>query len=173
MLLYVIIFTKRHLHNRTLGPNPLQRFGTHLLQHGANLHEVQERLVDIKEDFRRAGITAFSISAATGEGVSELMAEAMKVLQAVAAGVNGARLSKKVFRPVPKDAGVMVRKVGDAFILSVPELERIMAGAGVSMSELRWQLNSQLTRLGVNKALKKAGVKLGDRIRCGSLEWEW
>ena len=26
---------------------------------------------------------------------------------------------------------------------------------------------------GLKKALEKAGVKPGDRIRCGNLEWEW
>ena len=138
-----------------------------------DLPEVQERLGEFKDTFRGAGIKAFYVSAATGEGVPELMSEAMRLLPSVAAGERGARLSRKVFRPAPRDAGIMVRKAGDEFILSVPELERIMAGAGVSKSELRWQLNSHLTRLGVNKALKKAGVQPGDRIRCGSLEWEW
>ena len=138
-----------------------------------DLPEVQERLGEFKDTFRGAGIKAFYVSAATGEGVPELMSEAMRLLPSVAAGGHGARLSRKVFRPAPRDAGIMVRKAGDEFILSVPELERIMAGAGVSKSELRWQLNSHLTRLGVNKALKKTGVQPGDRIRCGSLEWEW
>jgi hypothetical protein len=27
--------------------------------------------------------------------------------------------------------------------------------------------------LGVSRALEKAGVKPGDRVRCGSLEWDW
>ena len=55
----------------------------------------------------------------------------------------------------------------------MPELERIIAGAGVSPAEIRWQLNSQLIRLGINKALVKAGIKPGDKIRCGDMEWEW
>ena len=33
--------------------------------------------------------------------------------------------------------------------------------------------NGLLQRLGVSKALEKAGVKPGDRVRCGNLEWEW
>ena len=70
-------------------------------------------------------------------------------------------------------SGVRVEKVGDEYVLSLPELERIVPGAGVSPSELRWQLHNQLVRLGAMKALEKAGVKPGDRIRCGELEWEW
>ncbi len=58
-------------------------------------------------------------------------------------------------------------------MLSIPELERIVAGAGASAYEVRWQLNNQLKRLGVRKALEKLGVKPGDKIRCGEMEWEW
>ena len=35
------------------------------------------------------------------------------------------------------------------------------------------ELNHQLKRLGADKALEKAGVKPGDKIRCGELTWEW
>jgi len=38
---------------------------------------------------------------------------------------------------------------------------------------LRWQLNFQLEKFGVNKILEKAGVNKGDKIRCGDLTWEW
>ncbi len=138
-----------------------------------DLPEVQSRLAGIKDALSGAGIKAFCISAATGQGVSELMSEAMRLLKAVATTEKGVRLPKKVFRPQPRDAGIKVRKEGDEFVLSVPELERLVAGAGVSPSELRWQLKSQLDRLGVNKALEKAGIKPGDKIRCGNLEWEW
>ncbi len=138
-----------------------------------DLPEVQTRLAEIRDALSSVGIKAFCISAATGQGVSELMAEALRVLKVVATDVKCPSMPKKVFRPMPRDAGITVRKVGDEFVLSVPELERIMAGAGVSNSELRWQLKSQLVKLGVNKALAKAGVKPGDKIRCGSLEWEW
>ena len=138
-----------------------------------DLPEVQAGLAGIKDAFKSAGIKALHISAATGQGVPELMSEALRELKAVSAEEKGIRLPKKVFRPRPRDTGITVRKVGDEFVLSVPGLERIMAGAGMSSSELRWQLKSQFARLGVNKALEKAGVKTGDKIRCGNMEWNW
>ena len=138
-----------------------------------DLPEVQDRLAVIKDTLAGAGIKAHYISAATGQGVPELMSEAVKVLKAAAAGEKRVKLPEKVFRPRPREVGVKVSKIGDEFVLSVPAVERIVAGAGVNPSELRWQLNNQLTRLGVNRALEKAGVKPGDRIRCGELTWEW
>jgi nicotinate-nucleotide adenylyltransferase len=38
---------------------------------------------------------------------------------------------------------------------------------------LRWQLNRQLEKHNVNNILDKAGVKTGDKVRCGDLVWEW
>jgi Obg family GTPase CgtA-like protein len=79
----------------------------------------------------------------------------------------------KIFRPRPREPRIEVRKAGGEYLIHAPDLERIIAGAGVTPSELRWQLNMQLNRLGVDKALAKAGAKTGDRVRCGGLTWEW
>jgi len=54
-----------------------------------------------------------------------------------------------------------------------PELERIVSGTDLTDPEARRQLLWQLTRPRVSRALEKAGVKPGDKVRCGNLEWEW
>jgi len=138
-----------------------------------DLPEVQARLDEIRGAFSSAGIKAFHISAATGQGVTELMAETMRTLEGVATEVEWIEMPKKVFRPQPREADAMVSRVGDEFVLSVPELERIVVGAGASDYEVRLQLKKQLTRMGISKALEKAGIKPGDKVRCGNLEWEW
>lgn len=138
-----------------------------------DLPEVRERLPGIKEEMAGAGIRAHYISAATGQGVTGLMEAAMKALKAAATTAKGVEAPLKIFRPRPSDAGFTVERVRDEFVLSVPELERIIPGAGAGPAELRWQLNQLLARLGVKKALEKAGVKPGDKIRCGELTWEW
>ena len=83
------------------------------------------------------------------------------------------KIPKKVFRPQPRRIGTSVRKEGDTFVVVAPELERIVARADITNPEVSWQLQRQLIRLGVSKALEKAGVKPGDKVRCGNLEWEW
>jgi len=83
------------------------------------------------------------------------------------------RVARKVFRPQPRVAGTSVHKEGDTFVVVAPELERIVARTDVSSPEVHWQIRRQLTRLGVSKALEKAGVKPGDKVRCGNLEWDW
>ena len=139
-----------------------------------DLPQVQTLVAGIKNAFSSADTDVFFISAAAGEGVSELMTEAMKMLQSAAAEMKtGEKVPKKVFRPRPKGIGASVHREGDTFIVVAPGLERIVVGAGVASTAVYWQLRKQFTRLGVTRALDKAGIKAGDKVRCGDLEWRW
>jgi len=139
-----------------------------------DLPQVHARLGEIKDAFNSVGTTALFVSAATGENVPELMAEAVKMLGQISADKEaGERIPKKVFRPQPRRIGISVHKEGDTFVVVAPGVERIVARADATDAEVQRQLNRQLQRLGVSKALEKAGVKPGDRVRCGNLEWEW
>ncbi|MFC1966625.1 GTPase ObgE, partial [Chloroflexota bacterium] len=139
-----------------------------------DLPQVQARLDEIKAAFADAGTPLLCVSAETGEGVGELMAEVVKVLNRVAAERKaGKQISRAVFRPQPKSSGARVYKDGDTFAVEAPALERIIARVDMTNPEVRWQIRSQLDRLGVSKALEKAGVKPGNKVRCGHAEWEW
>jgi len=139
-----------------------------------DLPQVQARLGEIKEAFSSAGTTTLFISAATGEGVPELMAEIMKMLERVSVEKEaGERIPRKVFHPQPRRIGISVHKEGNIFVVVAPGVERIVARTDVTSAEVQRQLNRQLQRMGVSKALGKAGAKPGDRVRCGNVEWEW
>ncbi len=139
-----------------------------------DLPQVQARLNEIREAFSNAGISVLFVSAATGKGVAKLMAETLKMLNQIRAEKEaGKPVPRKVFRPQPKVSRASVHKEGDTFVVSVPELERLVVREGVTSPELRGQLKRQLARLGVTRTLLKAGIKAGDKIRCGTLKWEW
>jgi len=139
-----------------------------------DLPQVRARLDEIKTALTTVGSKVLFISAATKEGVGELMTETVKMLRSVTAEVKvGDEIPRKVFRPQPRKRVASVHKEGDTFVVVAPELERIVAKADVSNLEMRGQLKRQFTRLGVSKALEKAGIKPGDKVRCGELELEW
>jgi len=140
-----------------------------------DLPAVQERIPGIQDELAAAGVKAYDISAATGRGVPALMKDTLKALKETSAGekVEPPAAPVKVFRPQPREARVRVSKAGDEFVVSAPGLERLKGGAGVTPADLRWQLDYQFRRLGIDKALAKAGVKAGDKVRCGELTWEW
>jgi GTP-binding protein len=138
-----------------------------------DLPEVREKLAVIKEELDGAGIKAYGISAATGQGVESLMKEVMKVLNSEKERGPTHEPSVKIYRPRPREPRVKVSRVGDEFVVAASALERIKGGAGVTAADLRWELNYQFKRLGVDKALEKAGAKTGDKVRCGEFAWEW
>jgi len=136
-----------------------------------DLPEVRARLREIVDTFRGIGIEPVAVSAVTGEGVAELMTRAHDMLKQ--AGDTRSEPPARVFRPVPRSRKVVVSKVGDTFVIQAVALERLITRSDITDSAVHWQLNQQLERLGINRALKKAGAAPGDKVRCGEREWEW
>jgi GTP-binding protein len=139
-----------------------------------DLPQVEARLAEITASFKDVGTHVFFVSAASGRGLPELMAEAMNLLQSMPVSeAGGIKVPRKIFHPPPKSAPPGVHKEGDIFVVTAPALERIIARPDEAGSQLPGELRQQLARLGVTKALEKAGIKPGDRVRCGNFEWEW
>jgi Obg family GTPase CgtA-like protein len=79
----------------------------------------------------------------------------------------------KVFRPQPKRRSAEISKEDGVFIVHAPEIERVVARVNIADHSVRWQVLGLLMRKGIGKQLEKAGIKGGDKIRCGDTEWEW
>jgi len=65
-----------------------------------DLPQVSARRDELEESFTAVGTRAFFVSAVSGQGITELMAETAKMLQSAPKPEAGKR--KKVFRPQPK-----------------------------------------------------------------------
>ena len=62
---------------------------------------------------------------------------------------------------------------GGVYRLRGRYVERASAMLDVSLPEAINRYQHTLKRIGVDKALKKAGIAAGDRVRCGEFEFEW
>ena len=120
---------------------------------------------------------ALRISAVTGEGLPELiraMADAVGEARAQdsLAQIAGRSDDVVVHRPVPE--GFIVERADDgAFVVVGRAAERT-----VSLSDLNapgaWDFaRRRLQRLGVDRALARAGIKSGDTARIGAFEFEF
>jgi GTP-binding protein len=139
-----------------------------------DLPEVQARLEELKSIFNEAGITPVFISAARGDCLKELVAETWQLLKAADVRMRVARqASEKVFRPRPVDRGTRVEKRGNSFILADPAVERLLDKLDLNDPEDVEEFNDRLEKLGINGALKSAGVKSGDTVITGNMEWTW
>ena len=136
-----------------------------------DLPEVQDKKKEIKKAFREADIDVHFISALSGEGIPELMKTVNDLLKA--SEILNQELAPRVFHPLPRHKQVAITREGDVFVVSEPELERIVSRVDMSDPTIQGQVLGQMVRLHVDKALENAGIKRGNVIRCGAAEWEW
>lgn len=136
-----------------------------------DLPEVQERRNEIKAAFREAGINVHFISAATGEGVNELMKVVMSILKK--SEITKEAPAPKVFRPQPRRRQAEIVMEDNTFVIEDTELMRIVARVDMNDPTIKTQVHGQMVRLHIDKALEKAGAKRGSKIRVGDDVWEW
>ncbi|MCX6003071.1 MAG: GTPase ObgE [Chloroflexi bacterium] len=136
-----------------------------------DLAQVKAGKDGIKAAFQEAGVDVRFISAVTGEGIAELMRTVMGLLKETDLRMEEPAL--KIFRPRPRRSRAIINREGDTFVIIVPELERIVARVDMSDPAVEGQVRGQIIRLGIDKALEKAGIRRGDKVRCGTSEWEW
>ena len=114
------------------------------------------------------------ISAATGEGVQELLGKIVELL-AVSAGDEQTmgpepQDQPAQLRPAPREA---VYKEGSAYVVESDYLERLAALADTRDQRVILQLWREMSRRGLARRLADAGIEPGDTIRIGQVEVEW
>ncbi len=139
--------------------------------------EAQERWERVQRQAKEAGLPAFAISAATGQGVDALMyftANRLRELQAEAreAAERAPVPAGPVLRPQPEDAFSISREQG-IYLVRGKRVERMVAMTDQESPEGMARLENHLRRMGVTQALEEAGVQPGDVVRFGKVELIW
>ena len=113
------------------------------------------------------------ISAVTGAGIGELVgALAGIVADARAAAAEAARDAVVVHRPLPE--GVLVERGRDgSFVVKGRPALRAVALSDLSNAAALDYAQRRLRRLGVDRALARAGARSGDRVRIGAFEFDY
>lgn len=113
------------------------------------------------------------ISAVTGDGIGELVgALGAIVADARAAAAAAAADTFVIHRPLPE--GVVVeRGVDGAFVVQGRPALRAVALSDLTNVTALAYAQGRLRRLGVDRALARAGARHGDRVRIGTFEFEY
>lgn len=136
-----------------------------------DIPEVRERIPQLEEGLADIEEPLFFISAATTENVSLLMSRACGMLDSAAPP----RLEEamKIFRPQPRRERVSVSRKGDAYVVSSPNAEKMVARMDLHNPEARAYLRGRFGRMGITAALEKGGVKPGDVVWFGRIAMVW
>ena len=111
------------------------------------------------------------VSSITGKGVDGLLYE-LRNSVAEAREEESAYIEEIVIhRPMAK--GINIVRENDVFVVQGKNVERAVALNDLTNPEALEYAQSSLAKLGVDKALKKAGVKDGDIVQIGELYFEY
>ena len=174
----------------TEGRNPVEDFNTineELKQYSEKLATRKQIIVANKIDSmqdenlykelekmaKEKGIEIYKISAVTGEGVEELLKHVSEVLKTlpkedIVEVVGG----KKVYT-LKDEVPFTITKEDGMFVVDGPGVQKIMRRVNLEDNESMYYFQKCLDELGVNKALKEAGVKEGDTVKVVDWELEW
>jgi GTP-binding protein len=151
-----------------------------------DIPEVRERISSLEGPLRQAikearpvGMTSedtplFFVSAATGEGVAEMLAAVVSILDTLPKEEPSLDTQEapptRTSRRSPPDN---VRVEHGVYVVNSAEVERLAALADVRDYRVRLQLWRVMSKRGLDQQLEKAGIQVGDTIRIGKVEMEW
>lgn len=114
----------------------------------------------------------FKISAATGEGISDLIKHVAEVLKTLPKEDLIEIEDRKVYTLEDKDEYTITKEDG-MFVIRGEAVERIMRRVNIEDNESLYYFQKSLDNLGVNQKLKEMGIKDGDIVKINDYELEW
>ena len=128
-------------------------------------------VVGSKADVAAHDFSGSRISAVTGEGITSLVGR-MGALVTEARQAEPAPVGIVVHRPEPE--GLLVERGDDgAFVVRGRPAERAVAVSDLTNAEALDYVQHRLRRLGVDRALARAGAREGDLVRIGGFSFEY
>ncbi len=156
-------------------PHPPERQEAVLLDElGRYRPELLERprlVVGTKADVATETYEGLVVSAATGEGIYPLLGRLSELVEH-ARPQRPADEGFVVHRPVPEDV-VVERGPDGAFVVRGRPAERAVAVSDLTNSDALAYVQQRLDRLGVDRALARAGAKQGDVVHIGGFTFEY
>ena len=150
----------------------LGRKGQQVVVNKLDLAEVRAGRAELDARLRAQGHDPVFISAATREGMADLLRRLLDLLSAIEVPAPPSS-EVPVLRPRGRQPRVTVTKGDGLFVVEGEGPVSVVEMMGLESEEARLEVRRRLTRMGVVSALRRAGVRVGDRVRFGTVEMEW
>lgn len=117
-------------------------------------------------------IEIYKISAVTGEGIDTLLKRVVEILKVLPKEDIVEIKERKVYKLEEENDFTITREDG-MFVVDGPAVQKIMRRVNLEDNESMYYFQRCLEDIGVNKALKEAGVQEGDTVKVVDWELEW
>ena len=128
---------------------------------------------ELEKTAKEHNMEIFKISAATGEGIPELLKHVSDVLKTLPKEDLIETENEKVYTLDNKDDEYTIEKEDGKFVIKGEAVERIMRRVNIEDNESLYYFQKSLDNLGVNERLKKMGIQEGDIVKIDDYELEW
>jgi GTPase len=136
-----------------------------------DLPDVQERLPELVASFKHRKLEVMTISAATGTNVRELLFKAYHLLQAAPPAVEVEEMP--VYRADSDPNAFIISQTQDGWRVSGAAIERAASMTYWEEFQSIRRFQRIMEMLGIDAALRKAGIENGDTVHIGDFELEW
>jgi GTP-binding protein len=136
-----------------------------------DLPDVQERWPQIKAELEKRGYEPHAISAVAGTGVRELLYRAAQIL--AEAPSEPLPISMPVYRSESDPRDFSIHKIPDGWRVKGKSIQRAASMTYWEYDQSIRRFQRILNTLGVEQALREAGVQPGDTVFIGDYELEW
>lgn len=116
----------------------------------------------------------FKISGVTGEGVEELMNYVSSLLKTLPKeDLVEITEKEKIYTLEDEKEDFTITREKGMFVVNGEKVDKIMRRVNIGDYESLFYLHRKLDEIGLNKELKKQGIKEGDIVKIGDYEMEW
>lgn len=140
-----------------------------------DLPEAEKHLQAFRE--KVPDVEIFPISAATQQGVRELMLRAAELLETLPEKPlveEVAQTEERVFyRAEPEEAPFTISRENEVFVVSGEKIEKLVRMTNLNSYDSIQRFARLMRNMGVDQALRERGCKDGDTVRIGTFEFEF
>jgi GTP-binding protein len=139
-----------------------------------DLPEASEHLAAFRAARDAEGLETIAVSAQSGDGIGQLLGAFARLLpSAEEMGAPAEPAGVVVHRFDATREGLSVERDADGFRVRGRLAERLAAQTDFDNEESAERFQRDLSRLGIDRELRRAGVSAGDMVRIGKHELEW
>lgn len=131
----------------------------------------EDHLKEVKSYFEKLNMTIFEISAATTQGVRELINSVSNKLDEIPPPELDIEIHEDLDAKNNDDSEFAVYKMKKEFVVSGGRVERLVSVTDLRNYEAVFRLHNILKSMGVIKALEEANIQDGDIVRISNYEF--
>ena len=127
---------------------------------------------ELEELAKKENLEIFKVSAATGEGLKPLFTRVSEVLKTLPKE-NIIEDNGDTLYTLKEEKGFDIVVENGEYIVKGPDIDRLMRRVNLEDNESLYFFQKMLNNLGIEEALKKAGIQEGDTVKFNEWEMEW